>query len=74
MLEAKTQLSRLVEAIELGEERDVVIARNGRPVARLTSLEPQRRPRQPGVAKGLFVAPVSIDGANPLIAALFMQG
>lgn len=32
MLEAKTQLSRLVEAIELGEERDVVIARNGRPV------------------------------------------
>ena len=74
MLEAKTQLSRLVEAIELGEERDVVIARNGRPVARLTSLEPQRRPRQQGVAKGLFVAPESIDGANPLMAELFEQG
>lgn len=74
MLEAKTQLSRLVEAIELGEEQEVVIARNGRPVARLTSLEAQRRPRRPGVARGLFVAPESIDAANPLVAELFEQG
>ncbi len=73
MLEAKTQLSRLVEAIELGQEREVVIARNGRPVARLTSLRPQRRPRRSGVAKGLFVAPASIDGGNALVAELFEQ-
>ncbi|MFN3884379.1 MAG: type II toxin-antitoxin system Phd/YefM family antitoxin, partial [Rhodocyclaceae bacterium] len=33
MLEAKNQLSRLVQAAEAGEE--VVIARNGVPVARL---------------------------------------
>jgi prevent-host-death family protein len=32
MLEAKTQLSKLVEAAERGEE--VVIARNGRPAVR----------------------------------------
>jgi prevent-host-death family protein len=74
MLEAKTQLSRLVEAIELGEEQEVVIARNGRPVARLTSLQPQRRPRRPGVAKGRFVAPDSIDGANAHLADLFERG
>ena len=30
MLQAKTSLSRLVEAIEQGQEREIVIARNGR--------------------------------------------
>ena len=34
MHEAKTKLSQLVERAELGE--DIVIARNGKPVARLT--------------------------------------
>jgi hypothetical protein len=34
MLEAKTHLSRQVEAIETGAEADVVIARKGRPVGR----------------------------------------
>jgi prevent-host-death family protein len=74
MLEAKTHLSRLVEAIESGAETEVVIARNGRPVARLTSLEPEQRPRQLGLARGRFKAPESIDAANPLIAELFEQG
>ena len=73
-LEAKTQLSRLVEAIELGQDTEVVSARNGRPVARLTGLEPRRRPRRLGVAKGLFVAPASMDAANPLLVELFEQG
>ena len=36
MHEAKTSLSKLVEAAEAGEE--IVLARNGRPVARLTAL------------------------------------
>lgn len=36
--EAKTHLSRLLAQVEAGEE--VVIARSGRPVARLTPLEP----------------------------------
>ena len=74
MLEAKTQLSRLVEAIELGQDNEVVIDRNGSPVARLTGLKPQRRPRRLGVAKGLIAAPDSMDAANPLLAELFEQG
>lgn len=41
MHEAKTQLSRLVELAEAGEE--IVIQRSGRPVARLVAFE-QRRP------------------------------
>ena len=74
MLEAKTHLSRLVEAIETGAEAEVVIARNGRPVARLTSLQTPERPRRLGIARGQFVAPESIDAANTLIADLFEQG
>jgi prevent-host-death family protein len=38
MHEAKTKLSQLVERAEAGEE--IVIARNGRPVARLTAIGP----------------------------------
>lgn len=37
MHEAKTSLSKLVKRVELGE--DVVIARNGKPVARLVPVE-----------------------------------
>ena len=73
MLEAKTHLSRLVEAIETGAAREVVIARNGRPVARLTGLQAAQPPRRLGVARGQFRAPESIDGINAEIAALFEQ-
>jgi len=74
MLEANTHLSRLVEAIETGAATEVVIARNGRPVARLTALPGPERPRRFGVARGQFTVPESIDAANPLIAELFEQG
>ena len=74
MLEAKTHLSRLVEAIETGAENEVVIARNGRPVARLTGLQAPPRPRRLGVARGRFTLPDSIDAPNLLIADLFEQG
>ena len=51
--EAKTYLSRLLARVEAGEE--VVIARNGEPVARLVSVrEPERGKRQPGAFKGLI--------------------
>jgi antitoxin (DNA-binding transcriptional repressor) of toxin-antitoxin stability system len=73
MLEAKTHLSRLVEAIETGAASEVVIARNGRPVARLTALQGGVQPQRLGVARGQFTVPDSIDAANPLIAELFEQ-
>jgi prevent-host-death family protein len=47
--EAKTQLSRLLERVRAGEE--IVIAKNGRPYARLCPLEPAR-PRAPGLLSG----------------------
>lgn len=44
--EAKTQLSRLLALVEAGEE--VVIARYGKPVARLVRVGPPARERKPG--------------------------
>jgi prevent-host-death family protein len=44
--QAKTHLSRLVERVEAGEE--FVIARAGRPAARLVPLEPTRKPIRSG--------------------------
>lgn len=73
MLEAKTQLSRLVEAIETGAESQIIIPCNGRPVARLTSLEKIQQPRLIGIARGKFKAPDYIDSNNSLIAKLSEQ-
>ncbi len=49
--EAKTHLSRLLAQVEAGEE--VIIARNGKPVARLVAVQPRGK-RQPGALKGLI--------------------
>ncbi len=50
MLAAKSQLSRLVQAALDGE--DVIIARNGEPVARITRYLPVEGKRNPGAFKG----------------------
>ena len=71
MLEAKSTLSKLVEAIQSGNEEEVIIARNGRPAAKLVPVDDVKPGQRIGVAKGRFVAPLSIDGSNAEIAALF---
>ena len=72
MHEAKTNLSKLVEAVESGQETEVIIARNGRPVARIVPLaEPARQGRRFGLLKGLYAFPDTIDARNEEIAELF---
>ena len=54
--EAKSQLSRLVDEVEAGAE--IVIARAGRPVARLVPLQRATRRREPGGWEGqVWMAP-----------------
>jgi len=60
--EAKTTLSRLIEAVEAGE--DIILARAGRPVARITRL-PVRHGIRLGTAKGL-VRSIAKDFDRPL--------
>ncbi len=52
--EARTHLSRLLAQVESGEE--VVIARNGAPVARLVPFR-QRGKREFGALRGLLAVP-----------------
>jgi prevent-host-death family protein len=64
--DAKTHLSRLLDAVEAGDE--VVITRNGRPVARLVAARPTPQRRfgtMPGAVtvRDDFDAPLSIDSA-----------
>ena len=58
---AKTELSRLLEAVEAGEE--VVIARAGRPVARLTALPADAR--TPGCLAGRINIAADFDDPLP---------
>ena len=60
--EAKTHLSRLLEKVSQGEE--VVIAKSGRPVARLVPVMERPWRRLPGSAKGTLW--VSEDFDDPL--------
>jgi len=74
MLQAKSSLSRLVEAVEQGREREIVIARNGRPAAKLVPVDAAPLSKRIGVAKGMFEVPDSIDAHNAEVAQLFLSG
>jgi len=74
VFEAKTQLSRLLRLIELGRESSVIIARNGRPVARIVPLKSTPVSNRIGVARGKFTVPDDFDAANEEIASLMTGG
>lgn len=67
--DAKTRLSQLVDRAEKGEE--IVIARGGRPVARLVSLQPACVERKPGRLRGRIR--IARDFDAPLPADLFTR-
>ncbi len=71
VLEAKTHLSKLIDAVESGREKEVIIARNGKPVVRIAPLENGKKPVRLGLAKGKFEVPEDIDGANDIIEKMF---
>jgi prevent-host-death family protein len=59
---AKTHLSKLLERVALGEE--VIIAKAGKPVAKLVPMNQKPKKRVLGSAKGQFVVPD--DFTDPL--------
>ncbi len=62
MHDAKTQLSRLAQRAADGEE--IVIARNGEPLARLVAM-PGRRPRRLGLWSGRVHVREDFDAPLP---------
>ena len=63
IFEAKTQLSKLIAMAESGEE--VVIARAGKPVARLTQFKPEKRPIVFGLMKDKIWVADDFDAPLP---------
>jgi prevent-host-death family protein len=61
--EAQTHLSRLLERVAMGEE--VIIAKAGKPVAKLVPLTPKDRKFKLGSAKGEFVVPDDFNDPLP---------
>ena len=62
--EAKTHFSRLIDAAHAGET--IVVAKGGKPWARLVSLEPGTPRRQPGVLAGRISLPPTEVLLEPL--------
>lgn len=63
MHEAKTHLSRLVDEASAGEE--IVLAKAGKPVARLGPLQMARKRRRLGALAGRFTVPKNFDAPLP---------
>ncbi len=61
--EAKTHLSKLLEEVRLGGE--VVIAKSGKPMARLTGISPAKPIRKPGFLKGKIKIADNFDAPLP---------
>ena len=57
--EAKTHLSSLLRRVSAGEE--VIIARAGKPVAKIVPIEKARTKRIAGRDRGLFTVPDDFD-------------
>jgi len=58
---AKTHLSQLLDAVQAGEE--IIIARAGRPIAKISSLKPQKRTL--GLMKGKMSISNDFDAPLP---------
>lgn len=74
MLEAKTQLSKLVDAVESGVEAEIIIARNGKPAAKLVPVDVEKPKKRPiGFLDGKFpsTSQEEFDSTNDEIYKMF---
>ena len=67
--EAKTHLSRLLERAASGEE--IVIAKAGKPIARLVTYQREEAPRRPGLWKGRMTMAPDFDQLPEELEAAF---
>lgn len=67
--QAKSQLSKLIEAVQAGKE--VTIAKAGRPVAKLVAYKEKRTFRKPGALKDKIFVPNNFNEEDEEINKLF---
>ena len=71
ILEAKTELSKLIKLIETGKEEQIIIARYGKPVAKMTVYNDAPISKRIGIAKGKLKVSGDFDQDNEEISRMF---
>ncbi len=72
VLEAKTNFSKIIAMLENRDEKEVIVAKAGKPVVKIVLYEQQKTFDQIfGIAKGKFKVPDDIDECNDEIARMF---
>jgi len=61
--EAKSKLSQLINQVIAGEE--IIVAKSGKPVAKIVPLEKPIQDRKPGTAKGKIIIADDFDAPLP---------
>ena len=74
ILEAKTNLSKLIRLLESRREDYITVARNGRPVVRITLINETPVSKRIGVGKGRFSIRGDFDADNGEIADALAGG
>lgn len=69
---AKTHLSSLLDAVLQGEE--VIIAKAGKPVARIVPFKPAKQRRKAGLLRGKAWAASNAWDSDPELERLFYEG
>ena len=74
ILEAKTDFSKLIRLLETKKEDFITVARNGKPVAKITLINETPVSKRIGVAKGKFTIKGDFDTDNEEITEMLMGG
>lgn len=74
ILEAKTEFSKLIRLLETKKEDFITVARNGKPVVKITLINETPVSRRIGIAKGKFTIKGDFDADNKEIADMMMGG
>ena len=74
ILEAKTDFSKLIRLLETKREDYITVARNGKPVAKITLINETPVSKRIGVGKGKFAIKGNFDADNREIADMLTGG
>ena len=74
VLEAKTDFSKLIRLLETKKEDYITVARNGKPVVKITLINEVPVSRRIGAAKGKFTIKGDFDIDNDMIADMLTGG
>jgi len=74
ILEAKTDFSKLIRLLETGREDYITVARNGRPVVKMTLVNEVPVSNRIGAAKGKFCVHGDFDADDQAIADMLSGG